>query len=239
LLTWHSLPDSPAALQAAATPRPEDRRILPDGSILKLNADAAVSVAHSPSERRIRLDRGEAFFIVRPDPARPFIVEAAGISVRAVGTAFNVRLADGGLEVLVAEGRVTVTPPPPAASEAPSAESPAPALLEASQRVSLALTAPADRQIATLTRREIQQSLAWQHGLMTFTGKPLAEIVAELNRLNSTQLRLLDDRTREMLFSGTIRSDNLEGFARLLESAFGVEVSRGADGDLLLRLKTE
>jgi transmembrane sensor len=239
-IAWQFLRVATDPAEIADAPRPEDRRILPDGSVLKLNADTAFTLAYTGNERRIRLEHGEAFFIVRRDPSRPFVVEAGGVTVRAIGTAFNIRLVNGGLDVLVAEGRVAVVQ----ASAAPSPESAAPpapetAVLEANQRVSLALVAPTEPQIATLTRREIQQTLAWQHGLMTLTDKPLAEIAAELNRLNTTQLRLLDERTSQLLFSGTIRSDNLEGFARLLENAFGVEVGRSPNGDLLLRLKTE
>ena len=52
---------------------------------------------------------GEAYFTVAKNPGRPFVVAAGGVGVRAVGTAFNVRLDSDAVEVLVTEGRVQVS----------------------------------------------------------------------------------------------------------------------------------
>src|SRR5262249_41966887 len=57
--------------------------------------------------RAVRVTRGEALFDVAHDTARPFVVEARGMSARAVGTRFAVRGdANGPGEVFVQEGRV-------------------------------------------------------------------------------------------------------------------------------------
>ena len=83
---------------------------LPDGSLIDLNAGAHAVVQFSPAERRVLLMEGEAQFTVVKNPARPFIVRAAGVDVCAVGTAFNVKLAGASLEVLVTEGTVHLSP---------------------------------------------------------------------------------------------------------------------------------
>lgn len=230
-------PTSAPAPAAAVVVRPEDRRILPDQSVIKLNEGAVHTVTYTATERRVRLERGEAFFKVAKDAARPFVVEVGGATVRALGTAFNVRLNGGELDVLVAEGRVEVAPPIEASNPtlvlAPDAT-----ILGASQRVSLALDVPAaPRQVATLTRREIQQTLAWQHGLMTFQDQPLAAIVEELNRLNDRQLVLVDTALAGLRFSGTIRSDNLDGFVRMLQASFGAEIVQQTPTDIHLRTR--
>jgi transmembrane sensor len=230
--------DEPVAVAAAVQPKPEDRRLLPDQSVVKLNDGAAVTVLYTATERRVRLERGEAFFKVMPERGRPFVVEAGGATVQALGTAFNVRLGADELDVLVAEGRVEVARP----VEAPGARAvtlaPDPTILGARQRVSLSLqTAGGGKQIATLTRREIQQTLAWQHGLMTFQDQPLAAIVEELNRLNRRQLVLVDEPIGRLRFSGTIRSDNLDGFVRILQASFGAEVAQTGEGEIQLRTR--
>lgn len=84
---------------------------LPDKSIVQLNTDSAVSIAFSPTERRVRLVRGEVHFTVAKNPSRPFIVDAGDVAVRAVGTAFNVRLRNDSVDVLVTEGKVRVGMP--------------------------------------------------------------------------------------------------------------------------------
>src|SRR5260370_1274200 len=56
----------------------------------------------------VRLTRGEAHLAVAKDSSRPFIVTAGGVSVRAVGTAFNVRRVEQRVEVFVTEGKVRI-----------------------------------------------------------------------------------------------------------------------------------
>src|SRR5581483_9214616 len=85
-----------------------ERQTLADGSVVELNGNTQVQVAYSPAERRVRLVQGEAHFTVAKNKRRPFWVEAQGVSVRAVGTAFNVRLDPQRVDVLVTEGRVPV-----------------------------------------------------------------------------------------------------------------------------------
>lgn len=226
------------SVAAAATPPPEDRRILPDGSILKLNEGAVFTVLYTAAERRIQLERGEAFFKVMKDPERPFIVEAGGATVQALGTAFNVRLGAGELDVLVAEGTVGVARPVGPSAGKAVALTPDPTILIANQRVSLSLEeGDGVKHVATLTRREIQQTLAWQHGLMTFREQPLAAIVEELNRLNHRQIVLEDQLLRALEFSGTIRSDNVDGFVRILQTSFGVDVAQTTETEVRLRTR--
>jgi transmembrane sensor len=206
--------------------------------VVKLNDGTEHTVIYTETERRVRLTRGEAFFIVTKDARLPFVVEAGGATVRALGTAFNVRLNAGELEVLVAEGRVEVAPPKAASNNRSVTLAPDPTVLGASQRMSLSLDAPqVPGQVATLTRREIQQTLAWQHGLMTFQDQPLAAIAEELNRLNQQQLVLLDEPIALLRFSGTIRSDNLDGFVRLLQTSFGAEVTPKGSNEIQVRTR--
>lgn len=213
----------PAALNIAANipvattlAAPCERQTLEDGSIVELNRGAAIEIAFTAAERRVRLVRGEANFIVAKNPGRPFVVSAGSVDVRAVGTVFNVRLERAAVEVVVSEGRVKVEP-------AAGAPSPQETLLSVGQSavVSLATAAPTP-QVATLTAAQIAARLAWQPRLLDFTGAPLAEIVAEFNRRNPVQLTLADPSLTAVRLSAAFRSDNVEGFVRLMESDFGM-----------------
>jgi transmembrane sensor len=222
-------------------------RVLADGTVVELN-DAAIIVAdYTATERRVRLERGEAHFTVTKDAARPFTVTAAGVAVRAVGTAFNVRLADSAVEVLVTEGQVRLQPPPAqiapgvpahtatAPLSTPSASPTPERLLAARQRAVVGTTpSAAAPEIATLTPGEIARVLAWQHRLLNFTATPLGDIVAAYNRRNATQLVLADPGLAALRVNASLRSDNVIGFVKLLETGFGVRAERRGENEILL-----
>jgi transmembrane sensor len=66
--------------------------ILPDGSLVWLNADSKISYSGDfQGETREMQLTGEAYFDVKKDNARPFIIHTNAIDVRVLGTAFNVR----------------------------------------------------------------------------------------------------------------------------------------------------
>lgn len=94
----------PVSLQAAG-PR---LVALADGTEVRLNAGSEIVERFSAAERAVELTRGEAHFTVTKDPARPFVVSAGSLRVRAVGTAFNVSRIEARTEVLVTEGRVAL-----------------------------------------------------------------------------------------------------------------------------------
>lgn len=218
--------------EAIAEAKPEIRNQLEDGSTIKLKEGTEVTVLFTVLERRVRLEKGEAFFIVAKDASRPFVVEVHGVDVSAVGTAFNVRLDKDAVEVLVAEGIVQVASSSgggvsPELNERPRLEAHERAIISLSSQV----VAP---QVAVLSKAEIQRVLAWQHGAMTFSAKPLAEIIEELNRLNDTQLTIVDSDLASERFSGTFLSSNVEGFVSVLKNGYGVEARMRGSSEILL-----
>src|SRR3546814_17289373 len=68
---------------------------LADGSSIELGSDSALSVALGNRQRVVTLYKGEAFFTVAADAGRPFVVQAAGGSAQALGTAFNIKTVEG------------------------------------------------------------------------------------------------------------------------------------------------
>lgn len=213
---------------------------LPDGSVVTLNTDSVVAAAFTPAERRIRLERGEAHFTVAKNHERPFIVEAGGVSVRAVGTAFNVRLDAKAVEVLVTEGKVRVDDAATGKSllTAPAGVPPdsLPALghpvLSSGQKVLVVLPAPValvdrgfrEASATAVSSDEIQRALSWQERRLDFELAPLSEIVAEFNRYSRHKLVIGDPALAAKRFGGSFRPDDQAGFVRMLRENFGVTV---------------
>ena len=246
---WLRAPTAhPAALAVATATEAGgyERRVLDDGSVAELNRGAEIEVNYSAGERRVVLRRGEVLFTVAKNPARPFIVRARGVDVRAVGTAFSVRLDAASVEVLVTEGKVEVAAPVATSASLSSSVSPADVsavarpLVTAGERAIIPLAAaptavaPAP-QISRATETELARLRAWQPQLLDFSSVPLAQVIAELNRRNRVQLVLVAPASAGVPIVASIRSDNLEGFVGLVAAAAGLRAERRGDYEIVLR----
>jgi len=82
---------------------------LPDGSTVKLNGGSKLVYedGFGKSDRVVFLE-GEAFFDVKADPAHPFIVNTGKLSVKVLGTAFNVNTYDDAVETVLIKGKIEV-----------------------------------------------------------------------------------------------------------------------------------
>ena len=205
---------------------------LPDGSVVRLRPSSAIAVSLGRHERHIQLLRGEAHFTVAKDAARPFVVEADGVGVRAVGTAFSVTTAAGSVEVLVTEGAVGVESAQPGAPRAtllPKVEATRDApVLSAGEKAKVSISKPSapivTATVERLSRSEIEAALAWQQRTLAFEAAPLAEIVAEFNRYNRQQFVVADAVLAGLRFGGSFRADDPDGFLALLAATAQVAV---------------
>ncbi len=215
---------------------------LPDGSVAQLNTDSAIDVTFDAAERRVRVVRGEVFFSVTKDPARPFIVTAETVSVWAVGTAFNVRQREAAVEVLVTEGSVRVHDTSERKAQLSSssrvAELP---LIVAGERALVSLAARPSTAampqptVTKISATEAHRALAWQERRLEFEDVSLDEVIQEFNRYNRRQLVIADASLAEKRFSGTFRADGYEALVRLLETNFGVTAASETSGIVLRR----
>jgi transmembrane sensor len=212
-----------------------NRTALPDGSVLTLNADSEARVKFSGQQRLVLLLRGEGHFVVASERDRPFVVEANGLHVRAVGTEFNVRTARSAVEVLVTHGRVKLT-----AAAARNLRADAPTL-DAGQRAVLAdpHALPTERAlpvtIENVSLDEVRTSLAWQSPQLHFVNATLADAVRQFNQRSPFQIVLADPELGSIPVGGSFRPENVEAFVRLLESANEVTVERPDATRIVLR----
>lgn len=231
---WWSRPaaGTPAPMQPtyATTAGGYQRVTLEDGSVLELNAASTARVEFTPAERRVHLVRGEGHFTVAKNPQRPFLVAAGAVTVRAVGTAFNVRFDEGEVEVLVTEGRVRVERQAAGTAGAPE--------LGVGQRLVVsaqAAPAGAPAQPETLSSESMQQELAWQGPRLRFVETPLAGVVEQFNRHNRLQIELGDASLATLPVDGSFRAENVEAFIRLLENDRSIVAERAGPDRIILR----
>lgn len=225
---------------------------LPDSTVLTLNTDSAISAAFSPGERRIRLERGEAHFVVAKNPARPFVVEVGGVLVRAVGTAFNVRIDPQTIAILVTEGKVGIddsrsgqsllahnSVSDRAALTLPSTVPDYPVLSSGRKAVvvrsSLSGSSPksVEETVTRVSPSEIERQMAWRDRRLTFLAAPLTDIVGEFNRYNRHKLIIGDPALATKCFGGSFKPDDEEGFVRMLQENFGVHAESSEEQTVL------
>jgi transmembrane sensor len=238
VLNWPAASEQPFTEVATTSVGALRTLNLPDGSVIQLNTDSEVNVDYTPAERRVELLRGEAHFTVAKNPDRPFIVSANRVAVRAVGTAFNVRLEPSRVEVLVTEGKVAVNDKTSGETLLASTalKSVEPPVLFAGQRAVVSIDAqPEPIAIAALHEREIVRALSWQEKRLEFVSTPLSEVVAEFNRYNAHKLVIADPKLADLKFGGIFRPDAAETAVRMLETNFGVVAERRGS-ETLLRL---
>lgn len=229
-------PGADATPASTVAVRP-DRQLLPDGSVVELNAAAEIAINFSPGRREVTLLRGEALFQVAKDALRPFIVTAGDVRVRAVGTAFIVNHAQQKVDVVVTEGRVAVerAPATSAATGDTTARGPAPTYLGVGDRLRVPTNLPAREplQVEALAPAQLATALAWRGKRVEFTATPVGEAVELLNRQNRLQLAISDRAVANLQLSGIFWADDPEGFVRLLESGMNVRAERVADTIIL------
>jgi transmembrane sensor len=194
---------------------------LGDGSVVDLAPDSEVVVRYRARERLIALNHGEALFHVARNPNRPFIVQAALTSVRAVGTVFNVGRDVHGVSITVVEGRVSVSQRSASNVADVPAESCAAALcLGADEQVSIS---PAGRATAVRKVRS-DAAIGWAAGRLAFENETVAEIARRFNLYNRTQIQVLDAGLAGRRISGMFQASDPESFVAFVQAVAGAQV---------------
>jgi len=207
---------------------------LDDGSVVDLNKGAEIETYFTDRQRFVKLISGEANFNVEKDPSRPFIVEALGIRMRAVGTVFNVRMMDNQISLIVTEGTVAVQHPDlnPESSNSPENES----LVQQNFRATVDIQ-PDGARIAVNPFREedMKKELIWQPRLIDFENSPLSSIISEFNRRNPVSIIIEDEELGSLRFTSIFWSHNVESFVRLLEANYGITAEVISENQILLK----
>jgi transmembrane sensor len=184
----------PIALAPASDPywlntRPGQRQdvVLADGTRIEVSGGSRLQLDRR-NPRFASLEAGEATFHVRHDDRDPFTLHSGDLSVRDVGTVFNVAREGKRLDVQVAEGAVLFQPDRDAVKLTPG----------------LALSAREDLGRVTLSHVAVDTVGGWQSGRLAFAGEPLAHVADTIHRLYGTTL-ILDPGLSVRPFTGMVR----------------------------------
>lgn len=142
---------------------------LPDGTKVWLNAISSITypTLFVGNQRKVKIS-GEAYFEVRSDPKRPFVVEAGNMKVQVLGTHFNVMAYEDEMNIVttLVEGRVDI--------------------LHDNRKTPLT---PGDQahlspngEVRVIGHADLQEALAWKNGYFQFTSANMNTILHQLSR---------------------------------------------------------
>lgn len=183
---------------------------LPDGSRVELGSLSALSVQFAGDARRLRLHRGEAFFDVAPDAARPFIVAAAKGVTRALGTRFDIKSDLDAVTVSVSQHAVLV-------------ESEGHAGVEVGEGYQLTYDAAGPGRVTPVDPDAVA---AWRRGRILFQDVPLRRVLAELERYRRDRILLLDRELGDIAVTAIFNADQAEDALRIIARALPIETTR-------------
>lgn len=186
-----------------------DTILLGDGSRVILAPASTMQLR----DRDIEL-MGSAFFDIRHDGVRPYVVRAGGAVIRDIGTQFSVRAyRDEPLVVVVRQGAVDL------------------ALAASSIRLDSGDVGmvEVDGRLARREARATDDDLAWMEGRLVFRNAPMGQVVADLRRWYGVQLRVADSTLRQRHFTGSFTSDPAPRVLDVIALALGGRIEWRGD----------
>ena len=197
--------------------------MLADGTQIELNTNSVVRVLDTTRERKVWLQKGEAYFQVAHDRARPLIVYAGDRRVTDLGTKFDVRKDADNLEVAVVEGRVRF-------DAGNTRQDARPVVLSQGE----AAVATADRMSMTRkSTRELTKELSWRRGILVFDNTPISEAAQQLNRYNQVKIVIANDAVGRLPVTGTLSATDPMEFLRMVQTVLGLHEQR-VNGEIRL-----
>jgi transmembrane sensor len=184
---------------------------LPDGSAVTLNKNSTLSYPEkfAKTSRSVTL-KGEAFFHVTPGKENPFIITVNDVTVKVVGTSFNIRSENGNTEVIVETGIVQVT--------------------RNGRTVELR---PGEKTVAhvsdsVLVKEKEQDRLYNYYRTKEFTceNTPLWKLVQVLNEAYQTQIVIGNNSLRNLPLTTTFSNESLDHILEVIRMTFNIQIEK-------------
>jgi transmembrane sensor len=217
-LGW--IPNSYQHFEASNTVR---QVTLSDGSQVELNLGTELTYSNYKDQRRVSLEKGEAFFRVSHDANHPFIVRAAEGRIRVTGTQFNVWMYEDQVRVNLIEGSVLVSS---------NNDLPGDGLrLEPSMQARYK-HGDFTPQISQTYAND--SSLAWRHGKLVLDNLALSEALPLINRYLNTPVMVADSSTGSIRLGGIYNIKELNSLVATLPKVLPVYLTRNKEGNPVL-----
>ena len=177
---------------------------LPDGSHGWLNSGSKLSYDPTFSQNReVTLD-GEAYFDVKHDDNKQFVVHADQMDITVLGTQFNVSSYDeeSTTEVVLVEGKVQVN-----GTQANFQQTLSPREL---------ISYNSESKKLIKEKVDIMPYVAWKDGLLVLNNEPLYEAAHQLEKWYNVEMVIVDEVLKNYRFKATFEDEALEEVLKLM-----------------------
>lgn len=182
-----------------------------DGSTAMLNTDSSIAVNMDGPQRSVELLKGEAYFEVKPDPNRPFIVQAGHSAARVLGTRFFVHEKSDSDEVKVVSGRVEV-------SNRHSLKPPV--ILHDREAVSVDTEGLGETRLL-----ESSLTTSWVNGFLVFENASLESVISQIRRYRRGMVVYKDNALRKLEINGRINLRESDDMLKVLGKNLSVKMT--------------
>jgi transmembrane sensor len=190
---------------------------LPDGSVVTLNKKSTISYPEhfTGNTRQVTLT-GEAFFDVTPDKSKPFIISVNDVTVRVVGTSFNVKDNAEKTEVIVETGLVEV------ANKDQKVE------ISPREKATVIKASP------ELVRQNVQDQFYnyYRTGKLVCEDTPLWKLVEILNETYEANIVIENDRIKDLIINTTFDQKSLDSTLSIVGETLTIKVEH--HGELIV-----
>ena len=204
---------------------------LPDGTLVSLNSDTHL---HYPktfdkNTREVTIE-GEAFFEVKPNKNKPFIVHAGNAQIKVLGTSFNVSAYPDAklMEVIVKTGKVQVINQDTLIKQSNKL------ILNPGDKGTLVLSSNA----LLKTNNENPNFVAWKTHDLIFRATSLGEVISNLEKVYKVSIHLDDPKLDGLLLTAHFNNYSLDFILKVIEATFQMETQK-IDGQYILKAKSE
>ncbi|WP_437917982.1 FecR family protein [Sphingobacterium sp. LRF_L2] len=192
--------------------------MLPDSSIVWLNAQSTIKYKKDFADGRNVILEGEGYFEVKKDPSSPFKIESGDIETQVLGTSFNIKAfpRERSVDVIVKSGKVKV---------GKRGEDRVYYLVandhlsyQTSSQISVEKTAADD-------------AVAWASGRLQFTEKNLKEIAAVLSRWYGKEIIIIGNNLDKCIYTAVFDQNvRLEEVLDIISSVNNLTVKYDKEG---------
>lgn len=191
---------------------------LPDGSVVTVNKGSSISyLSKFKGKTRPVALKGEAFFNVKPNKEKPFIISVNDVQITVLGTSFNVKNINGNTEVVVETGIVKVT------GAGKTVE------LKANEKVVM------DAKDSVVAKEEVSDQLYKYYRTKEFVcdDTPLWKLVEVINEAYQSHVVIGNPALRDMGLTTTFHNESLEQVLNVISITFDIKVIKEGDTIIL------